>query len=74
MLRQYVRSAAEFLRTHPNSSVHKWAQSAHEYVFAEIMCAKHTDFIDKYKNGATQYNELYYKYALEEHFNVDLSI
>ncbi len=74
MLRLYVRSAAEFLRTHPNSSVHKWAQPAHEYVFAEIMYAKHSYFIEKYKNGATQYGELYYKQALEEYFNVDLSI
>ena len=74
MLRQYVRSAAEFLRTHPNSSVHKWAQSAHEYVFAEIMCAKHSDFIDKYKKGFITYDAQYYKEALESRFSVDLTL
>ena len=74
MLRQYVRSASEFLKTHPNSSVHKWAQSAYEYVFAEIMYAKHSDFMDKYKNGIVKYNEYDYKQALEEFFNVDLNV
>ena len=74
MLRQYIRSAAKYLETHPNSSVHKWANSVYEWVFAEIMCSKHSEFMSAYKNGLIKYDKQYYKETLEKYFNVNLDI
>ena len=74
MLRQYIRSAAKYLETHPNSSVHKWANSVYEWVFAEIMCSKHSEFMSAYKNGLIKYDKQYYKETLEKYFNVNLVI
>lgn len=74
MLRQYIRSAAKYLETHPNSSVHKWANSVYEWVFAEIMCSKHSEFMSAYKNGLIEYDKQYYKETLEKKFNVNLDI
>lgn len=74
MLRQYIRSAAKYFKNHPNSSVHKWANSVYEWVFAEIMCSKHSEFMDVYKNGLIEYDKQYYKETLEKYFNVNLDI
>lgn len=61
MLRQYVRNARIFLDNHPNSSVHKWAISACEYVLAEIMYKSHREYMEQKENRIFEDGDNYYK-------------
>lgn len=74
MLRQYIRNAKVYFDTHPNIAAHKWAANIYEWVFAEMLFARHSDYMDKFKNTLFPPEESWYKKRLEEMFKVDLTI
>ena len=74
MLRQYIRNAKVYFDTHPNIAAHKWAANIYEWVFAEMLFARHSDYMDKFKNTLFPPEESWYKNRLEEMFKVDLTI
>ena len=74
MIRQYIRNAKVYFDTHPNIAAHKWAANIYEWVFAEMLFARHSDYMDKFKNTIFPPEESWYKNRLEEMFKVDLTL
>lgn len=74
MLRQYVRNAKVYFDSHPDSAAHKWACNVYEWIYAEIMYSRHSDYMEKEKNLLFPHDESWYKESLERYFSVDLTI
>lgn len=71
MLRQYIRNADIFIKTHPNAKTAQRYGNAYVELFRELFFDRQQDFED-FRHGLFKIDDGYYKRKLEEYFNVNL--